>query len=122
VAPTRDRVAVTVGVGTAARDRVAVMVGVGIAARDRVAVMVGVRIAPARDRVAVAVTVVVPIGACPPIGLMITNRVNNEVNNLILYIHGKIPLNRVYVFGSKHVEYVFVVIVPQLLEYTQYIS
>jgi len=89
VAPTRDRVAVTVGVGTAARDRVAVMVGVGIAARDRVAVMVGVRIAPARDRVAVAVTVVVPIGACPPIGLMITNRVNNEVNS------------RIYVYSTK---------------------
>jgi hypothetical protein len=107
---TRDRVAVTVGVGTApARDRVAVTVGVGIGrARDRVAVTVGVGTAPARDRVAeavtvpvgrtparardrvaVAVTVPVPIGGCPPIGLMITSRVNNEVNR------------RIYVYNTK---------------------
>ena len=105
---TRDRVAVTVGVGIGpARDRDAVIVGVGIGpARDRDAVTVGVGIGPARDRVAVrvavgrtptrardrvavAVTVPVPIGGCPPIGLMITNRVNNEVNR------------RIYVYNTK---------------------
>ena len=94
-APARERVAVTVGVGTApARERVAVTVGVGITpARDRVAeaviVPVGRTPARARDRVAVAVRVPVPIEGCPPIGLMITSRVNNEVNR------------RIYVYNTK---------------------
>jgi hypothetical protein len=70
-----------------------VIVGVRIApARELVAEAVIVPVGKptlARDRVAVAVTVVVPIGACPPIGLMITNRVNNEVNR------------RIYVYNTK---------------------
>ena len=109
----RDRVAVVVGVGRTpprARDRVAEAVPVGRTppTRDRVAEGVAVgrtppptrdRVAealavgrtppPTRDRVAEAVTVAVPIGGCPPIGLMITNRVNNEVNR------------RIYVYNTK---------------------
>jgi hypothetical protein len=85
-APARDRVAEAVPVGrTPARDRVAEAVPVGrTPTRDRVAVAVRGTTA-IRDRVAVAVSVgeTVPIGSCPPIGFMITNRVNNEVNRRI---------------------------------------
>ena len=101
----RVRVAELVELNPLERVAVAVKLPLTVWTRDRVglsvAVLVGV--ANTRDRVAVSVEDIdgrtledtVPDVPCPPMGLIIRNKVSNEVNNLIWYIECKILVNRV---------------------------
>ena len=96
--------------GIAERERVELLVALRMAVlvglRDGSTARVGVEVPTARVLLVVA-DIVLPIGLgrtledtvpsvpCPPMGLIIRNKVSSEVNNLICYIECKICVNEV---------------------------